>query len=410
MVRGYDFVKFGGYLGNICLYFHRSLVLDNVVPRFLTPLRKIGIFGFYQTMNNIWKLPANITDIFISSLYFILDLKPKLTSLLLRVFVSPFYLILPFVEAGGTTYVRPDGLSDVSLKVKRLFFVSFFTGLVFTGVLTPIISAFTGTLLPSNSAFSYLEDKYNIILYIVVCPAYIALGSIIVYCTVEFQKIPLIKNLINEPRPKFLHGKTGHVIWIALSFLLAIIVSANYQHDVFSLNNSFTNKDDIYWFFTEDRGRIYFNFAGYFYIYLNFLLLLITIITVIFYCSSAFSLIYLSSKIKDGLFGGFDEARKELNYFIFSFLVAKYVFLVYIINVYIWNMSPLGNVENVKLAVLAFSVIGTVLVPLPLKIFESRWFNHERARYLRREISDRPDMSSLVPAGWARVFKIFPIS
>jgi len=264
MVRGYDFVKFGGYLGNICLYFHRSLVLDNVVPRFLTPLRKIGIFGFYQTMNNIWKLPANITDIFISSLYFILDLKPKLTSLLLRVFVSPFYLILPFVEAGGTTYVRPDGLSDVSLKVKRLFFVSFFTGLVFTGVLTPIISAFTGTLLPSNSAFSYLEDKYNIILYIVVCPAYIALGSIIVYCTVEFQKIPLIKNLINEPRPKFLHGKTGHVIWIALSFLLAIIVSANYQHDVFSLNNSFTNKDDIYWFFTEDRGRIYFNFAGYF--------------------------------------------------------------------------------------------------------------------------------------------------
>jgi len=153
----------------------------------------------------------------------------------------------------------------------------------------------------------------------------------------------------------------------------------------------------------EPEGVCY-NASGYYYLVLNFGLLLFTVVSVLFFLSAAFSVIGLRQKIKDGEYENFGDISSDLRPYILSFIFAKWLFLAYIINTYIWRGSFLGKTDVVDTTIAAYTIIGSIILPIPNRIVETTWYARQRRRYLE-EGAPRPSFESLVPTGWPMVLK-----
>ena len=88
---------------------------------------------------------------------------------------------LLFTISPGVPVDLRKSLSDRG-GARRLIIVSFFAGIFFCFGVTAFFCWLDGTLMSSDpTRLSFLQDRWNIKLYLVVCPIYIALANYLIF-------------------------------------------------------------------------------------------------------------------------------------------------------------------------------------------------------------------------------------
>lgn len=385
---------------------------------------------------DIWRNPRNIAEFFISLLiwlyiflneyriykkirifYYIFYIPKAILKAILKATLNLIFIFLPYYPSQN----KQD--FNKSSRILPLFLTAYFVTIVLSYCMVWSLTFINNRLFSSvdivqdgmYKLFNFNDDLANTILYIFVVPVYIALCVVIISISRSFQnQLSIRKNertnevqkVVDGTRPKLVQPKWSIGIMVIVVILAAILFSANYQHDVYNLLLC-TSKDHcnstqaplLYWFLTEGDFGVTYNASGFYYIILNFILILTIIISVLFFYSSAFSVVAITKYIDKGLYDDFDDLSTDLRQYSLLYVYTKWLFLLFIINTYIWKISYLGDVENLDITLFAFTIIGSILLPLPNYIVQMSMNLRQRKLYL----SDDHDLSKRSPA-----FSIFP--
>lgn len=279
---------------------------------------------------------------------------------------------------------------------RRRRFVSYFLlSMFFTLFMTGCIAWVSGTFWPDDDPgrLSFLEDRWNLALYALVCPGYVAACILIIGASISYWS----KTLPGPGAPEHLASIRNWrlLLSLALCLLAASTLVVNYIYD-----SIFNNLDVLYWF-VDTRQVV--NKAGFYYVVLNYSLLLLTAVSILAYLGTVVSAISEINSLKVN--ENTARQRKALlasidhvNDFWEIMTLARVLAALYIVNTYIWNFSPLGaaTASNFYIAVLAITIIGVVGTVLP-KNLADRKFRQLRAAIIEMKID--PDEMTKVPAG-----------
>lgn len=253
----------------------------------------------------------------------------------------------------------------------------------------------------------FLTDWWNLALYLVVVPLYVSCAIFLIYVTaVSWKRINSIYAR-EVQATSFWSDSTRIVGFFAVSFILAGLYIAEYITD---LANTDTTKT-LYWFFHETgNGERTLNKAGYYYVFLNAVLLFIT-------SMAAFCYIALSIEIMR--FGKFvpqfvvsierssatdavareavlsaAEARiqETLDEYAYAYIITKILVATYAVNIIVWQWSPAGEVANVNSAIIALAIIGLIFLVVPRLYLNSRW---HRVKFEMLKASGKIEDSSI---------------
>lgn len=304
------------------------------------------------------------------------------------------------------SYTGPDGL--------RAGIIGFSIAIFFTLVLNIIITGVNGTLYNGTlfsgwtvheigqtnySVMYFLDDWWNLVIYILVCPTYVGATCWLVVLVVnhwgeinEFRVIEVSQNSSMAKKKPFSMLKS-----IALGLLVmsvAFLLTTNYINDVVKLRES----NQHYWFTTNvsqdtleeqiiDNGdgienlTVYYDLRapGVYYFLLNFCLLMVTLIALTFFMSIYKLVLGIgkaleSRNVIEGL--EFEILKSKLYTFTEAYLVTKVIIACYVVNIYIWAGSPLGKgvTENFEIAIILLAIIGVFLVSFPRYYVELQWY------------------------------------
>lgn len=236
--------------------------------------------------------------------------------------------------------------------------------------------------------FYFSQDHFNLFLYFLVCPLYVgAAASIVRIAASSWSEIAAIADKAGKPDLSVRHPART---WVFCFLVLAIAcgLTISYMHSAIGVLTP-----RAFWFETRPAilGQPSFNLAGVYYIILNFSLLCITMIGVMSYVSLGME----ATRWVDGVFSNcgvgddgnrledgqdslsdlhFQAEREVLKSFSLAFSFAKILTIMYIINIMVWELSPLGgNSFNMLVALLAVYFIGGYLVILPHDYIEVKW-------------------------------------
>lgn len=266
------------------------------------------------------------------------------------------------------SYTGPDGLRAGIIGFSLTFFFTMLVTIAWTWV--------NGTLYGSNPNIIYfLEDKCNLILYSLVCPLYVGLTCWLVVIVVKgWGEINEFKNSEITEKTDGKRFKILKALGLgALILSVGFTLTTNYINDVIVL----VNQNIYYWFLTEDLHEL--RALGVYYFLLNFSLLIITLIAFTFFMS-IYSLMMsvgaaLESKEKIGQLE-FEILKVKLSAFTEAYIVTKFIIACYIVNIWLWADSPLGQStkENFIIALVLLTIIGVFLVSFPRYFVELQWF------------------------------------
>ncbi len=248
----------------------------------------------------------------------------------------------------------------------------------------------SGTLWGSGAGRVYYgRDYHNLALYLLVCPAYVTAAVCLVTTTaISWSKFNGYSNdAEGSGRLPHLANATRFAAFVVIAFLLSGVYTAEYLADL--ANPQITR--DLYWFFDEARsGERMLNKAGAYYLFMNAALLLITAMAALCYVAMSIEMVRLGRSIESSLFaitaselaqGGETAIRtrekrlkKELSDFSYCYVWAKVLVLVYGVNIWIWQVSPAGNVRNVHSAIVALVVVGMFFLVVPRLYLASKWY------------------------------------
>lgn len=297
---------------------------------------------------------------------------------------------------------------------RRRFAFYFLLSLFFTLVMTAAVALVSGTLWPDADPgrLNFLEDRWNLALYALICPAYVAVCVLMLGASISYWS----KTLPGPGAPAHLASLRNWrlLISLALCLLAASALVVNYIFD-----SVFKGPEELYWFL--DRREVI-NKAGFYYVILNYSLLLLTAVSILAYIGTVVSA--LSEIGQLSVESNTAKSRKELlasidhvNDFWEIMTLARILAALYIVNTYIWNFSPLGRATttNFWIAVLAITLIGVVGTVLP-KFVANRKFQQLRSAIIALKID--PEQMTKVPNGvnfWGRMADIvvvagFPLS
>ncbi|ODT68311.1 MAG: hypothetical protein ABS75_20995 [Pelagibacterium sp. SCN 63-23] len=278
---------------------------------------------------------------------------------------------------------------------RRRFISYFLLGLFFTLVMTGLVAMASGVLWPDSdpNRLTFLEDRWNLALYALVCPAYIAVCVLIIGASVSYWS----KTLPGPGAPENLASIRNWrlLISLGLCLLAASALVVNYIYD-----SVFNETGTLYWFL-QAPGIV--NKAGFYYIILNYSLLLLTALAIFAYLGTVVSAVSEINQL--AVAEDAPEQRRALlasidhvNDFWEIMTLARILTALYIVNTYIWNFSPLGaaTAANFYIAVLAITLIGLVGTVLPKNI-ANRKFQQLRAAIIAMNID--PDEMTKVPGG-----------
>jgi hypothetical protein len=203
--------------------------------------------------------------------------------------------------------ISPDVPYDLQRLAKgsngwSIFGYGFLAGVILCFGMTMLLTMIAGTWTgPEPNMVYFRDDWQNIVLYLIVCPAYVGWCSWII--ALFLGRSTDISNFADDL------GESPHRFWIArfpIAFitivLLTVLIVFNYVSDILEVNNV----PEAYWFMTRPiQGIRYLNKVGIYYVILNFSLLLITVTAIFCFFSIFFEAIRVGH-------GGSEHSRPKL--------------------------------------------------------------------------------------------------
>ncbi len=238
------------------------------------------------------------------------------------------------------------------------------------------------------AGLSFIDDWWNFVIYLVVVPLYVSCAIFLIYVSaLSWRRLNAIYAQ-QAGATSFWSNSTRAVGFFAISFTIAGLYISEYLTDLADPHVTKT----LYWFFTpmpDGVGRTL-NRAGYYYVFLNAILLFIT-------SMAAFSFIALSIEIfrfgkyiprlvaaqaspgpgedgKEELLRSMEKKIQEtLDEYAYAYIVAKMLVATYAVNIILWQASPAGKVGNVNSAIVALAIIGLIFLVVPRLYLNSKW-------------------------------------
>jgi len=313
---------------------------------------------------------------------------------------------------GGILRVFSPSLPyDLELSVSyrnrwTIFKYSFAVAVFFCFFLTGILTGLNGTLLGNDPNRLYFKsDIHNIILYILVTPLWVGLAVCLVATTVK--EWGTLRKIADEASAASLAHKTvsagngskfrvgfqrllndaGFMFTLGVVYSLLVTSIFITQYINQTLDRAIT--PTLYWFADETvtQQRVL-NPVGAYYLLMNAVLLCLTCMAAFCYLTMSVEVVRIGKNI-----GNLKLLRNEkkgspkensasvdsrklahaLVGFCWCYCLAKFLIATYSVNVLIWRHSPLGNVPNVAVTVIALAVIGLFFIPIPRLYVEYKW-------------------------------------
>lgn len=295
--------------------------------------------------------------------------------------------------------VSPDVPADLRQLAGQgngwiIFAYGYIAGLILCLGMTWALTVASATWIGTDANTVYFStDRWNLALYTFVCPAYVGLCSCMIVLFIRQSTIvgKLADDLGGLRRS--LWTARFPVALIAITCVTAIIVW-KYIRDILDLKNV----PQGYWFMTKPiDGVRYLNDVGIYYVVLNFCLLLITVTAALCF----FSMFFETVRVGEGLrtLGSdstidFGTIKERLTSFTESYLLAKLLCGVYILNIWIWGFSPLGRTTNIDVASIALAVMGLFFISFPRYYVELMWRDYEVKSGRKKKPAEPQDIRS----------------
>lgn len=304
--------------------------------------------------------------------------------------VALFPVLRPIIRGFGFIFVdlAPD-LPQAELyalsqrKRREIFVAAYLITVLFCLVIPAVWTALNGTFRGDDARILYFsQDIHNIILYAFICPAYIGFGVLLIItayagghnlCSVE-----------NETSCATL-SRRSMLFQIPLLCVVilgvALTLTSMYIRDVSDIDRI----EYVYWFLEETpQGGSRLGALGVYYFLLNFVLLLVTLVSLTCFMSVFAATMRIANNVKmlerplaDNAVEAF-SLRFEI--FVRVYYLAKFLIAAYILNFWIWHKSPLGKVENLHIAHFFLMLVVFVFMTIPIFYLELQWYRH-RMRY-----------------------------
>lgn len=260
----------------------------------------------------------------------------------------------------------------------RVFLYAFVAGVVLCFGVTSTLTLATGTwsgIDPRTVYFS--EDWQNMVLYLLVCPAYI--GWSVWLVTIFIGRSATLATFADEVGaakptvrfPRFPLTVVGMV-------LIAAFVVFAYISDILDSRHV----PEAYWFMTAPSatGERFLNRVGVYYVVLNFCLMFLTAAATFCFFSMFFDTLRAGHGLRTlprGTPIDFRMVATRLTTFTEAYLIAKLLCATYIVNVVVWRLSPLGATSNVHAASLALAAMGLFFISFPRYYVELMWREYQ---------------------------------
>lgn len=294
---------------------------------------------------------------------------------------------IPSYEIEGITErAGPERAAAHLQKIGAIYITSVFFAFGGNFVFCWIAGTLTGP--HADYRLYYLRDYYNLALYVVIVPLYIAIGIMLIYSF--FISKNEIRNLAHLLMPAA--GKSitplqqvtltmRSCLSIAAVLVVSALLTANYMNDLIS---SATTKR-LYWFLDELNGVRSLNVAGTYYIIFNFLLLSLTIFCTLFFIANTRLVINAARQME--LSSTSEKApvidvRAYFDGFCWVYGYAKVLIVLYSLNLLIWKHSPAGKVQNFDIALVLLFIVGVFVISFPRQMLELSWYHYRVARSL----------------------------
>ena len=281
----------------------------------------------------------------------------------------------------------------------NVFFQIFVYAAPLTFFFCYVVSGFlayrSGTFLPSghDKELAFLYDGWNFVIYLVVVPLYVSCAIFLIYiAAISWKRLNSIYSL--EVRASsFWSNSTRIVGFFAISFILAGLYISQYVSDL--ANSHLTTT--LYWFFNSVGGVRTLNRAGYYYVFLNSVLLFITSMAAFCYIALSIEIFRFGKYLplvaasinrattsdaaakKASLADIESKIQETLDEYAYSYIIAKVLVATYAVNIILWQASPAGKVANVNSAIVALAIIGLVFLVVPRLYLNSKWHRIKHA-------------------------------
>lgn len=259
----------------------------------------------------------------------------------------------------------------------------------FCYVVSGFLAYRSGTFLPSGQLqeLSFLYDWWNFVIYLVVVPLYVSCVIFLIYIAATgWKRLNSIYSL-EAGAPSFWSNSTRVVGFFAISFILAGLYISQYVSDLADSDRTAT----LYWFFDEVGGVRTLNRAGYYYVFLNSILLFLTSMAAFCYIALSIEIFRFGKYLpqmaasinratapdavakKASLVDIESKIQESLDEYAYSYIIAKVLVATYAVNIILWQASPAGKVANVNSAIVALAIIGLIFLVVPRLYLNSKW-------------------------------------
>lgn len=223
-----------------------------------------------------------------------------------------------------------------------------------------------------------LGDRTNLFLYSVVCPLYVGLGCWLMvtairgWSEVNDYALELETSAARASRAPMVK----RVFLVVLIFSMGLFSTSAYIRDIMNPENV----SQLYWFMdltpTGDRtlGPL-----GVYYFLINFVLLMITLTSITLFMSMFVSAIDVGRSLATKSHpsdAGFAVLKAKLSAFTEAYILAKGLTFVYMVNFILWKRSPLGETQNIYVALIFLTLFGVLFVSLPRYFVELQWYRY----------------------------------
>lgn len=221
-----------------------------------------------------------------------------------------------------------------------------------------------------------LQDTTNLILYSLVCPLYVGLGCWLIVTVIkgwgdiEDYASTLKTGGSRKARPLSLKN----LLLIVLILSMGFFSTAAYIRDVMNQGHV----PERYWFMElSHSGEHLLGALGVYYFLINFVLLIITLISITMFMSVYVSVMGVGQALetKDQPSDAELSALKvRLATFTEAYILAKLLTFTYMVNFYLWKHSPLGATQNIYVAFIFLTLFGVFFVSFPRYFVELQWY------------------------------------
>lgn len=261
-------------------------------------------------------------------------------------------------------------------EVRYIFAASYVIALFFCLFVTGFLCWVEGTLQegdPSRRAF--LEDGWNLFFYAAVCPTYVGLSCALVAVTI--RKWSDLADFADQTSGATPQRRSCYRVYsvFAGALILCTVFITNYMQDILHPTAVAAAQAKVYWFMEAavDNVRIP-NRVGYYYISLNFALLFITLLGIACFLSLSAEVFRIGNAKSVDKIHSFDVLHVQIRSFTTAYILAKGLAATYLVNYFVWAVSPLGQTDNLLVAQIALTIVGGFFVAVPRQYVEMRWY------------------------------------